>query len=85
MPTGRTHQLRVHAADARGFGIPIWAIASMDAVRAIGYIYGTYLSIRNPDKLSIYEQRRHFDESLHLRQIVYSTLSQLEAREQCRV
>jgi len=43
---------------------------------------GTLFSIRNPDKLSIYEQRRHFDESLHLRQIVYSTLSQLEAREQ---
>jgi len=49
-------------------GYPSWAIASMDAVQLqFGYIctQGTLLQ-HNPDKLSIYEQRRHFDESLHL-------------------
>jgi len=50
--TGRTHQLRVHAADREDLGYPSWAIASMDAVH--GYIWcarNFASSIRNPDKL----------------------------------
>jgi len=60
----RTHQLRVHAADVRGFGIPILGDRLYDAVQLqFGYICTQVEScFEHPqsDKLSIYEQRRHF-------------------------